>query len=78
MVIEIDEGHLAKATKCKKSFACLVNPSDTCCEIVRVLLDQVYYVRYMHGYLCSYVVSSEELAACTCPIRKEIYRLYNM
>ncbi len=78
LVIEIDEATLAKTRNCSKAFACLDNPNDICCTVVRVLFEQAYYVRYKHGYQCDHVVSSDGIAACICPVRKEIYRRYKI
>lgn len=78
MEIEIDEATLAKAKYCKKAFACLDHPRDICYPVTRVHLDQVYYVRYMHDYYCQYEDPIGEYSSCSCPVRKEIYRRYDM
>jgi len=78
MGIEIDEAHLAEATKCVKGFACQDNPRDTCCEIVRVVHDLAYYVHQKHEERCPYETLLGKISSCDCPVRKRIHNLYQM
>ncbi|NQT73949.1 MAG: hypothetical protein HQ553_14470 [Chloroflexi bacterium] len=78
MEIAVDEVALEEATKCTKDFACLVNPKDTCCDIVRVVHDLVYYVANTHDERCPYETLLGRISSCSCPVRQEIYRRYNM
>ncbi len=78
MEIGIDEVTLGEATKCMKAFTCLDDPVNTCCEVVRVFHDLVYYVRCTHDDSCSYETHFGELSSCSCPIRKRIYDRYKM
>ena len=78
MKIEIDEAHLAEATKCVKGFACQDNPRDTCCEIVRVVHDLVVYVKGTHDERCPYETLFGEFSSCSCPVRKKIHNRYSM
>ena len=77
MEVVIDEATKAKVKHCTKAFACLDNPSDTCCEVLRVH-GLLYYVRYMQKYGCQYEDPIGDFSSCSCPVRKEIYRRYRM
>jgi hypothetical protein len=78
MEIAIDEVALKEATKCTKAFACLDNPSNTCCEVVRVVHDLVVYVRCTQDDRCPYETLLGKISSCACPVRKKIYNRYSM
>ena len=76
METEIDESIKSRTIYCKKDFACLINSIDTCCEVVHVDYDLVFYVRPTYGD-CPYKVPMGDFASCNCPVRREIYRRNN-
>ncbi len=78
MEIEIDEATKAKVKYCEKDFACLINPSDTCCEVFRAINGLAYYVMPANDDICPYAVPTGNIALCNCPVRREIYNRYNM
>ncbi len=78
MEIVIDEITLGEATKCISGFACLDNPSNTCCEVVRVVHDLVYYVKCTHDDRCPYETLFGEFSSCSCPVRKNIYNSHKI
>jgi len=77
MGIAIDNATKSITIYCDKDFRCLIDPS-ICCDVVSATPNPAFRVRYMHGYRCPYMVYSEELAACKCLVRQEIYNRYKV
>ena len=79
MEIAVGEVVLEEASKCIKAHACLTNPGGTCCPVVRVLHDIVYYVRRTHDNFCPYETRFlGKTSSCACPVRKRIHNRYHM
>jgi hypothetical protein len=73
--LEINEKIIQQTTMCNKNFACL-NGSHPCCSVERSCGHQALFIKGSDCdclYKISFGFSS---SICTCPVRKEIHRLY--
>ncbi len=74
--MEIDKKILAVTLSCHKNFDCLNNNQQGCCKVESCINQKVYFVENDTRSLCNYKMSFGDSFICTCPTRKEIFKLY--
>ena len=75
---KIPQDIIKKATKCLKNLRCLSVDSHNLCKVICSMNNDVLFVKCMDDKDCSYFEPHDKTELCTCPVRKEIYRRYNL
>jgi len=78
MEIKIPQDIIQKATKCSKNFRCLSDDNHNLCQTICNMNNDVLFVKCKDDKDCSYFEPHDKTELCTCPVRKEIYRLYKI
>jgi hypothetical protein len=77
MKLQISEQILNDTTRCRKNFICLTEIKSLC-KIKYCLSGKSFIIKPEKHKPCSYMVFIENVVLCSCPIRKEIYKKYNV
>ena len=64
------------STACEKSFECLKNPENLC-KVKLCIAGQVHFLR-CHNKKCKFESVFQNEPMCICPVRQEIYNLYEI
>ncbi|MBI5099330.1 MAG: hypothetical protein HZB30_08845 [Nitrospirae bacterium] len=75
--IEVPEEVLQKTTKCNKNFKCLLEDANLC-RIICCLGQDINFVKCLGDKACPYLEPHKKTELCTCPVRNEIYRRYQI
>ncbi|MEN8264056.1 MAG: hypothetical protein ABFR82_11390 [Nitrospirota bacterium] len=78
MDIKIDEDVKTSTTKCDKDFKCLVDNTYTLCRVTQSIHDEVLFVECLEESYCNYKMSFGFSNICNCPIRKELYKKFEI
>ena len=74
--MEIDDEILKETTCCEKDFSCLKNGKLVLCTVEKCINDKVHFVHCLESKYCNYRFSFGTAFICSCPTRKEIYRVF--
>ncbi len=78
MKLAVDETVLSKTTKCRNNFSCLNGAKDCLCDVEDCSSNKVHFIKPGGNInACNYKIAFGYSYTCTCPVRKEIYSLYN-
>jgi hypothetical protein len=64
------------STECEKSFECLKTQKNLC-KVKLCIAGQVHFLRY-YNKQCKFHALFQDEPMCTCPVRQEIYNLYEI
>ncbi|RJQ49623.1 MAG: hypothetical protein C4538_01890 [Nitrospiraceae bacterium] len=78
MKLEISDDIINNTTKCNNGLSCLSGERACLCEIEDNFNCKVLFVKPNNLQTCSYRMSFGYSYVCTCPTRKEIFRLYRI
>jgi ribosomal protein L31 len=76
--IQIKKEILKNATKCKKGFSCLSNNGNDLCKVELDVDNKIHFVKCLGNETCNYRISFGYSFVCQCPVRKELFNLYNV
>ena len=76
MSIEIDQAIIEETTKCTKCHGCLSGTVRPLCKISNTVGSKVVFTCSEEPNGCTYQSSFGYSFMCSCPVRKEIYRIY--
>lgn len=76
--IRIKEEIVKNTTKCKKDFSCLSNKRNDLCKVELNVDNKIHFVKCMSNETCNYRISFGYSFVCQCPVRKELFNLYNI
>ncbi|RJQ55698.1 MAG: hypothetical protein C4526_02820 [Nitrospiraceae bacterium] len=77
MGLEIGKDILDSTDRCGNNFSCLSD--KTClCEIEDNFNGKVLFIKPQGRSACNYMMSFGYSYICNCPVRKEIFRRYQM
>ena len=65
-------------SKCCNSFECLTWQKDKFCKVTSMVNDNMLYVHCQYGKECNYQHTVDERTLCTCPVRLEVFKKYNI
>ena len=74
----VSEEIKSTATKCNRMHECLTWSRDRLCKVTSTVNGNELYVACEHGKDCDYQHAVEGRTLCTCPVRLEVYRKYNI
>jgi hypothetical protein len=74
--LEIDEEVIKKTVLCRKNFSCL-DGSPPCCSVERYLGDKIFFIKDSNCDCLYKIPFGFSNCLCACPVRREIFRLYN-
>ena len=77
-MLDIPEDIIKSASRCTKSLMCLSNDKSVYCSVQERIGDSDDSLECNHDGMCSYKEYSGEVYICGCPLRKAIYRKYNI
>ena len=78
MEIRISDAIIEQATKCDRRFSCLTGNLEGSCRTRKCVADEVLFVEDGKDEACAYLRSFGSSQICLCPVRKEIYRRYEI
>lgn len=78
MKFEIDEKTKKETLRCKRAFACLTGIGQDICRVEELIDRGVLGIKPQQKRPCHYNILIDGLFFCSCPIRDEIYRKYNL
>ena len=78
MDITVSNKTKSMASKCKKKFSCLEKKGRDICEVKKCLLETALYVIFNKKEPCNYHYSVGGDSFCGCPVRKEIFKKYEI
>jgi hypothetical protein len=65
--------------KCHMNFSCLYGERECLCEIEESLNNNIMFIKAGNGSSqCNHRISFGYSYICNCPVRKEIYKIYNV
>jgi hypothetical protein len=74
----VSDKAIKRTTECTKNFSCLSRDPIYLCEIESHPSQSVYFIKRLNDMTCNYSYSFGDLYCCTCPVRQEIYKSYNI
>lgn len=74
--MEIDKKIVDDTMSCHRNFGCLSNSNHVYCKVESCINQKVHFVEPVEKTLCNYKINFGESFICTCPTRKEIFKLY--
>jgi hypothetical protein len=78
MEIMISEQIKSSASKCTKGQSCVTDNPTNLCQVIFCVNCTILGVRCVEDDFCTYKHTMEDRTCCTCPVRIEIYRKYNI
>ncbi len=76
--MQISDEIIKNTTKCKKKFSCLSGERNNLCNVELNIEDKIYFVKCMNNKHCEYRIAFGYSFVCLCPVRKELFKLYNI
>ncbi|MFZ3059066.1 MAG: hypothetical protein WA102_04925 [Candidatus Methanoperedens sp.] len=76
--IRVNEEILKNTTKCRKDFSCLSGKRNDICRVELAVNDKIHFVKCLSDEPCDYKKSFGYSFICICPVRKELYNMYNI
>ena len=76
MRYEVNEKVKHAATKCEKCLSCLECEAHELCPVQHLVMNKLLFIECQHTAPCAYKEKMSNITICTCPVRKEIFRLY--
>ena len=76
MKVEIRKEIIDKANKCPNDFCCL-SDDGYACKAKYCIDGEALFVDEKSSNSCPYKLGSRSSSICKCPVRKEVFRLYN-
>ncbi|MFH1459753.1 MAG: hypothetical protein ABIG64_05200 [Candidatus Omnitrophota bacterium] len=76
--ISIPQEILDKTTKCINKLTCLTNNVENLCKVTKQIQNELYFIACLHDKDCPYMDVFGKTKLCTCPVRREIYNLYEV
>ena len=67
-----------QAAKCHINNACLSDPDYKLCKIDYVMTDEVFFLKCLNDQACAFRTTFGDVTVCTCKVRKEIFRKYEV
>ena len=79
-VIWVDDDIKNKTIECEKDFACISDKDYKLCKVIRSTnKDKIIFIECLEKSSCSYKMSfGFSTFICNCPMRKEIYGIYEI
>jgi hypothetical protein len=79
MDIKIDEDVIKSTTKCRKDFRCLSDKNYEFCKVTQSTHHNVIFIECLESNFCIYkTFFGYSSYICKCPVRRELYRKYNI
>jgi hypothetical protein len=78
MDIFIKEEIIKETTNCLKGFSCLSGKGKDLCRVLACFDDDIHFILCQNDEFCSYQKKVSERVYCDCPVRKEIFKSYNI
>ena len=78
MDLFVSEEIKCTATMCKYNHECTAWSRDKLCQVTSTVNCNELYVKCEHFKECNYQHEVNGRTLCTCPVRLEIYRKYNI
>lgn len=66
------------ATLCQNDHVCLTRNKENICKVISTVNNNVMYVICLHKNACNYKHQVDERILCTCPVRLEIFKKFNI
>ncbi|MCI5166310.1 MAG: hypothetical protein D3903_09485 [Candidatus Electrothrix sp. GM3_4] len=76
--IIVSDRSKSMAAKCKKKLSCLEKKGEEICEVKKCLLESAIYIIFNKKESCNYHYSIGGDSFCSCPVRKEIFKKYEI
>lgn len=77
-MFEIDKTIINETQKCGHDFSCLEGSRECLCEVEDSFNNKICFIKPAGKGMCDYRMSFGYSHICNCPIRKELYRLYDL
>jgi hypothetical protein len=77
MVFYIQNDIIDEASKCEANQACLARNKDVVCKIISTIGEDTLICSGQNDK-CPYQELMDARLKCTCPVRKEIYKKYDV
>ncbi len=74
--MEIDKKIVAGTFNCHKNFDCLNSGNHVYCKVECCINKKVHFIKIVDKSFCYYKMSFGDSFICTCPTRKEIFKMY--
>ena len=78
MKYELDVHTFYDTLKCNENFACLEGENKCLCKVDHMLEGKLLFVKSMNDCIRDYRTSFGYSNFCNCPVRKEIFKRYNV
>lgn len=78
MDIVISDETKRATTNCRKNFCCLSTDREKICKIKECINNKVCFVSCENSGDCLYKMSFGNGYVCNCPVRKDLYKKYNI
>jgi len=75
---DISADVVRQAAKCHIDHACLSDPGYELCKIDYVMTDEVFFLKCLNNQPCAFRTTFGDVTVCTCKVRKEIFRKYEV
>ena len=78
MELYINEDIKCSASACSYNHKCLGWEKEKFCQVTSTINDNMIYINCQYDKDCNYKHNINDRILCTCPVRLEIYRKYNI
>lgn len=78
MQLNVKDEIKQSADLCKNNFDCLYKQGKELCKVTSLMNDNVMFMRCLCDRNCAYKHHLEERVICTCPVRLELFKKYNI
>ncbi|MDD5616939.1 MAG: hypothetical protein PHH85_12155 [Candidatus Methanoperedens sp.] len=76
--MKIDDDIIKNTNRCKKNHSCLSGDATDTCKVEMCVGDKVHFIKCNNENTCNYKIPFGYSFVCTCPVRKEIYKMYRV
>ena len=76
--MEIKEEIIKETKNCNKDFSCLKNKNHEYCKVKNCISSSVHLVECVDNTDCNYNITYGDCQICSCPVRKEIFNIYQL
>jgi hypothetical protein len=78
MKLKLEADFSNEVVNCDSNYSCLNDGKSCLCEVESVVNDKLFFIKPDNPVSCNHMTSFGYSYYCNCPVRKEIYRLYNI
>ena len=78
MELFVNDEIKCRTVACVNEFNCLQGEMECLCKVTSMVNNNIMHVICLHENTCKYKHHVEDRTICTCPVRLEVYKKYNI